>query len=294
MIDDAKRLKVVLLALTGFGNTVLKSLLRDSRVSVKAVFTTKYANAFPYYPEQQLIDLCEEREVVCFCDIDFRSQEGFSKLKEQAPDLVIVSTFKQILPQSVLSLPPLGVVNLHPSLLPKYRGPSPTNAALRNGDLVTGITAHYVTQGIDEGDILCQKSIAIEEADNDGRLRKKLAGLAGEMMPSLLEQFISFTPPKGIPQDNALASLAPRLSVEDGYIELVDDLRSIRNLVRASTPLPGASIRVGNRRIAIDRCDACRIDDRADGLYEHDAFIDLVARSEALRLYKKASQSQIS
>ncbi len=185
MSTDGK-LNVVLFALTGFGNSVLNALLDDDRCRVSAVFTVKYKDPFPFYPEQQLGDLCAARDVSCHFNVKVGSPEGLALLRAYAPDLIVVATFKQILSGEVLSIPRLAAVHFHPSLLPRYRGPCPTNAALLHGDSATGVTAHYVTEGLDEGNSLFQRSTVIDETDNDGRLRKKLTLLAAKMVPELI------------------------------------------------------------------------------------------------------------
>jgi methionyl-tRNA formyltransferase len=286
-MDKSDKLNVVLCALTGFGNTVVEALLRDARVNLAAVFTVKYDHPFPYYDEQHLLKLCDEWGVTCYYGVQVRSDEGIALLRQHAPDLIIVATFKQILAQNVLSLPRLGVVNLHPSLLPRYRGPCPTHAALLNDEAVAGVTAHYVTEKLDEGNILFQRSIAIGEADNDGQLRQKLARLAGEMVPELIGLFAGFTKPAGMPQDHSLATLAPRPTVEDGYLERAADIPTIRRQMRAFNPLPGTSVLVGDRRVAVDRFELLQ-DSRADGLYQNNNSIDLIIDSQAIRLYKTA------
>ena len=280
------RLNVVLFALTGFGNTVLEALLRDFRVKVGAVFTIKYDNPFPYYSERPLLDLCDERLVLCCHGVKVCSDEGIGLLRQLSPDLIIVATFKQILRENVLSLPPLGVVNFHPSLLPRYRGPCPTNAALLNDEKVTGVTVHYVTEELDEGDILLQRSITLSGVENDGHLRQRLARLAGEMIPELIGMFAGFTKPAGTPQGHGLAGLAPKPTVDDGYLELATDIDTIRRKMRAFNPLPGTSVLIGDRRVAVDRFDLFQ-DDRPSGLYEHNNAIDLIAGSQAIRLYEK-------
>jgi methionyl-tRNA formyltransferase len=287
-MNGSDKLNVVLFALTGFGNTVLEALLRDARVNVTAVFTDKYDQPFPYYHERQLLELCQERRLTSYPGVKVRSREGLALLSQYSPDLIIVATFKQILAQNVLNLPRLGTVNLHPSLLPRYRGPCPTQAALLHDEAVAGVTAHYVTEQLDEGNILLQRSIAIEETDNDGQLRQKLARLAGEMVPELIGLFAGFASPAGIPQDHSLATPAPRPAIEEGYLELAADIPTIRRQVRAFNPLPGTSILVGGRRIVVDRFELLR-DDRADGLYENDSSIDVIIASQLIRLYKKAA-----
>jgi methionyl-tRNA formyltransferase len=275
-------LDVVLFALTGFGNPVLLSLLEDNRVNVLSVFTAKYDNPFPYYQERQLIELCTLKNIPCYYRVKVGSKEG----SEQAPHLIIVATFKQILPQSVISLPPMGIVNLHPSLLPSYRGPSPTNAVLLNGEDKTGITVHYIAEELDAGNILLQRTIPIEETDNDGILRRKLAALAGQMIPNIVSLFDGFNKPVGIPQNHELASYAPRPKVEDGYLERETDINSIARKVRALNPLPGTSILIGNERIIVH--DFELIEGHQDhGVKVNPNSVDMLFKSEGIRLYRK-------
>lgn len=281
------RLKVVLFALTGFGNTVLASLLEDDRVDVAAVFTVKYDQPFPYYAEQQLAELCRQRQVSCYLDVKVNSDEGLELVRKHAPDLIIVATFKQILKEKVLSLPKLGVVNVHPSLLPNYRGPCPTNAALLNGENTTGVTIHYVTETVDEGNLLLQRSIAIGESENDGQLRLRLSRLAGEMMPELIEMFAGTSWPAGTPQDHSRANFAPRPTAEDGYLEQATDVLAIQRKMRAFNPLPGTSILIGDRRVAVDRFEILSRNG-VDGIYENGNAIDFIIGSHAIRLYKKS------
>jgi methionyl-tRNA formyltransferase len=285
MLMRSKQLRVVLFALTGFGNTVLKALLEDARVYVEAVFTIKYDHPFPYYEEQQLIELCDERGVKCYYGVKVCSDEGIELLRQLSPDLIMMVTFKQILRENVIQLPPLGVINFHPSLLPRYRGPCPTNAALLNDEKITGVTIHYATEALDEGNILLQKAMIIEEEDTDGQLRNKLARLAGEMTPEVVRMFAGFTRPAGAPQDHNLASIAPKPTVEDGYLELATDIDTIRRKMRAFNPLPGTSILVGDSRIAVERFKLIQ-DSRPDGQYESNYSIDFVIGAQGIRLYK--------
>ena len=142
--------------------------------------------------------------------------------------------------------------------MPRYRGPCPTNAALFNEEKITGVTVHYVTEKLDEGDILLQKAIIISETDDDGRLRQKLAKLAAEMVPELVELFAGFKKPVGIPQDNSMACFAPRPTVEDGYLELATDINTIQRRIRAFNPLPGTSILISDERISVGRFELIR------------------------------------
>ena len=291
-MDTDVKLKVILFALTGFGNTVLNALLNDARVSVQAIFTVKYENPFPYYAERQLMDVCAERGVVCHHGIKVGSDEGLALLRKHSPDLILIATFKQIIGENVLSLPRLGVINFHPSLLPSYRGPCPTNAALLNDEKLAGVTVHYVTEGIDDGNILLQRSIPIDETDNDGQLRSKLALLSGEMVPEVTGMFTGTTVPVGLPQDHALATSALKPAVEDGYLERATDVKSIKNRMRAFNPLPGTSYLLGDQHITVDKYELIGAD-RADGVYDQGDAVDVIINSQAIRLFKKVQLEKV-
>jgi len=285
-MSSHRTLNVALLALTGFGNTVLEALLGDARVRVGAVFTAGYDKPFPYYPERPLPELCDERRIRYYHDLEVCAGEGMGRLCDLAPDLIIVATFEQILRENILGLPPLGVVNFHPSLLPRYRGRCPTNAALFNDERVTGVTVHYVTKQLDGGDILLQRAIAINSRDTDGQLRRTLARLAGSMVPSLIGMFASFTKPAGRPQDHSLASPAPKPAADAGYLERATDVDTIRRMMRAFNPLPGTSIGVGGRRVTVDRFELFRAYGPT-GLHEYNDAIELITGPQAIRLFKK-------
>lgn len=282
-INAKSQLNVVLLALTGFGNPVLKALLGDARVRLQAVFTVKYPNPFPYYAEDHLVDLCAARRVTCYYGVKVSSPEGLAQMRRHAPDLILVATFKQILTSAVLALPRLGAVNLHPSLLPRFRGPCPTNAALLSGVSVTGVTAHYVTDELDAGNILLQRTHLIAPDEDDGQLRRRLAQLAGAMTPCVIDLFAGARAPAGFPQPHCLATPAPRPAVEDGYLETAPDAVAVCRRVRGLTPLPGASILVQGERVPVTGCTATD-DARDPGVYPSDGFVDFVTGHGAVRL----------
>lgn len=288
-MDTDKSINVVLLALTGYGNPVLEALLEDPRVNLVAVFTVNYDRPFPHYEEKQLIELCNERGILCYHGVMLSSDAGIDLLRKHSPDLIVVASFKQILKKNVLDVPRLGTVNFHYSLLPCYRGPCPTNAALFNDEKITGITIHHITEKIDDGNILLQKSMVIDPMDNDGQLRQKLARFAKELVPELVEMFSCSNIPAGVPQNHCLASYAPKPTEEDGYIELTNDIETIQKKMRAFNPIPGTCLLVGNRQIAVDRFELFDIDNSEHHeIFETNDAIDLTIESRTIRLYKKA------
>lgn len=152
-------MRILLFALTGFGNKVLDALLEES-CDIEAVFTQKEQGPFPYYPERNLSGYARERKIKVYEEFDWG--EVKKVIKNVSPDLLFVATFHKIIPKEIIFLVPL-CVNIHPSLLPKYRGPTPVEWALFKGEKEAGVTAHLLTEKVDEGDILIQKKILIKE-----------------------------------------------------------------------------------------------------------------------------------
>ena len=168
-----------------------------------------------------------------------RHRDSVRVLRELQPDVIIVVAFGQILPKSVLELPPYGCINVHPSCLPKYRGAAPVQWALINGETETGVTIMLLDEGEDTGDIILQSSLPIDILDDAATLSVRLANLA----PSLLIQAlgrISDGPPPHQPQDHSQATHAPRLTKEVGQIDWNQSAEQIRNLVRGVSMWPGA------------------------------------------------------
>ncbi len=176
-------MKVLLCALTGFGNKVLDALI-ESQVEIIAVLTRKEPAPFPYYLEENLVDYARKKGVSVFEEFSWEEIEKI--VRAEKPELLLVATFDKIIPQVILNLVPRKI-NLHPSLLPKYKGRKPIEAALENHETETGLTAHVISGEIDGGEIILQKRLPIAPEDTASVLRKKLAIEAGLMTAKLLK-----------------------------------------------------------------------------------------------------------
>ena len=162
-----------------------------------------------------------------------------AELSGWKPDVIAVAAFGRILPPAILSLPSRGCINVHGSLLPKYRGAGPIQWALINGESETGITTMLMDEGMDTGAILLQASMAIEPDDTAGSLSPRLADLGGRLLVETLAQSKAGTlTPR--PQDHDQATLAPLLKKEDGAVNWTMSATSIANRIRGLTPWPGA------------------------------------------------------
>lgn len=162
-----------------------------------------------------------------------------SKLEEIAPEAIIVVGYGRIIPPWMLQLPKHGNINLHASLLPKYRGAAPIQWAIANGEEVTGVTTMRIDEGLDTGDILLQQELAIFDDDTSETLAPQLANLGAELMVTTLQGLETRTiTPRA--QDNDAASLAPILQKEDGRIDFRRGAKEIYNRLRGFQPWPGA------------------------------------------------------
>ena len=175
----------------------------------------------------------------------FRAQ--LSALK---PDAIIVVGYGRIIPPWMLDLPPLGNINLHASLLPKYRGAAPIQWAIANGETVTGVTTMRIDAGLDTGDILLQEELAIEPHDDAETFAPRLAQIGADLVVETLRSLqAGSVHPR--PQDNSLATLAPILKKEDGLIDFSRSATEIINRIRGFQPWPGASTQFRGKTVQI-------------------------------------------
>ncbi len=180
-----------------------------------------------------------------------RNNEEFrAQLSALKPDAIIVVGYGRIIPQWMLDLPPLGNINLHASLLPKYRGAGPVQWAIARGESVTGVTTMRIDAGLDTGDILLQKELPIALEETAETLAFQLAALGADLMVETLHGLQAGTiSPR--PQDNADASLAPLLKKEDGQIDFDRTATEIYNRLRGFQPWPGAYTEFRGRNLSV-------------------------------------------
>src|SRR6266581_3631434 len=169
-----------------------------------------------------------------------QNEELCAKLEAIHPDAIIVVGYGRIIPSWMRQLPEYGNINLHASLLPKYRGAAPIQWAIANGETVTGVTTMRIDAGLDTGDILQQQELAIAPNDTAGTLAPRLASIGAELVVETLRRLQSgFIVPR--PQDNSQASLAPILKKEDGLLDFSRTATEIFNRMRGFEPWPGAN-----------------------------------------------------
>lgn len=162
-----------------------------------------------------------------------------NELSALDPDLIVVAAYGKILPPYVINYPKFGCVNAHASILPKYRGAAPINRAVMDGETETGVTAMYMDEGLDTGDIILTLKTPIEESDTAGTVHDRLAVLAGDAMCRVVDMIRAGSVPR-TPQPEDGATYAAKITKEDCIIDFTKTAREVRDLIRGLSPFPGA------------------------------------------------------
>ncbi len=187
--------------------------------------------------------------------LKMKDQAFLDALSAWKPDLIVVTAFGRILPKVVLDLPPHGCINVHASLLPKYRGAGPIQWAIIRGEQETGITTMLMDEGMDTGAILLQETVSITPDDTAGTLSSKLADVGGRLLIETLARLLNGTiTPR--PQDSSRATMAPLLKKEDGLLDWTLPALDLANRVRGLSPWPGAYTYLGEDRWVIWKASA--------------------------------------
>lgn len=176
------------------------------------------------------------------------------ELHEIVPDLGIIACFGKIIPENILKIPKYGFLNVHPSLLPKWRGPSPVRSALLAGETNTGVTIHITTPKVDAGDIVAQEKHSIDPDDNYITLEEKLFKRGANMLPGAIEKWLNgdIKPQK---QDELMATYSKKVRTEDGFIDWTKTSEEIINQIRAYSPDPGTYMLINGKRLKIKKAE---------------------------------------
>ena len=195
-------------------------------------------------------EVARQANITVFQPKKINLPESVAYLEALAADIFVVVAYGQILKPAVLSLPLMGTVNIHASLLPAYRGAAPINRAIINGETVTGVTSMYIDEGLDTGDMIFSSSCPINEDDDFGVIHDQLRDLGSELLIKTLDAIDKGTAPR-TPQEQCLASYAPILTKEDELLDWHLDARQLHNRVRGLAPFPGAYSYFNGKRLKI-------------------------------------------
>jgi len=234
-------LRIIFMGTPELAATSLAALLREPAFQIVAVVTQ------PDRPKGRDLklqpspvkELARGAGLPVLQPVKAREESFLTELRTLQPDLIAVAAFGQILPKSILELPRFGCLNVHTSLLPKYRGASPIQSAILNGETETGVTIMKMDVGLDTGDILTQRATPIADADNAATLHDRLAELGGDLLVATIRDYAAgkITPQ---PQQHELATHVAKIKKEAGRIDWSLPAKLIWNRIRAFTPWPGA------------------------------------------------------
>jgi methionyl-tRNA formyltransferase len=189
-----------------------------------------------------------------------KDKDAIELIRGFKPDLVVIVAYGKILPKEMIDIPKLGTINVHASMLPKYRGAAPVQRALLNGEKFTGITVMKVTEELDAGDIILQESIPIYETDNTATLTEKLFKLGAQLLMKAIMQ-IKSSKAKYTKQDEKMVSFAPALKKEDGIIDWRKKASEISGQIRAFNPWPVAYTYYKGKILRIIKAERCEMGD---------------------------------
>lgn len=253
--------RVIFIGTPDFSVPVLEKLIENTNVVLVVTKKDAYVGRKKVLTESPVAICAHEHNIEVYKPNKLK--EDYEYILNKKPDIIITCAYGSIVPKVVLDYPSYGCINVHASLLPKYRGASPIVASILNGEKETGITIMYMDEGIDTGNIIMSRSIEIEDNDNSLSLSNKLSLLGANLLIDTLPKIFegeNFD----IPQDNEEATYVGMLKREDEHIDFNNSVENIKNQVRAFSPEPYAFINIDDTEykiseVEIKKCDVSKI-----------------------------------
>lgn len=233
--------RIVFMGTPDFAAEILKVLFKWEGCEVIGVYTQpdRPCGRGQKMRMSPVKEIALEKEVPVYQPLNFKKEEDIKELESLEPDYLIVAAYGLILPQAVLDCAGIMPINVHASLLPKYRGAAPIQRAIENGESATGITIMKMEAGLDTGPMLLQRALGIAYDDDAGKIHDELAAMGGPMAIETMQRYDDGTLTV-FKQDDSLATYASKLSKEDGLIDWNRPAEVIHNQIRAMHPWPGA------------------------------------------------------
>ena len=248
--------KIVFMGTSDFAVAILETLW-ENKFNIVAVFTKADSLAGRgYVLQESAVKKFSQKNKLPLFQPEKLDEKVYQELKSQQPDLIIVADYGKIIPSNILKMPPYGIINVHPSLLPKFRGSSPIQNVLISGETETGATIMLLNEGMDTGDILAQEKIIIQPEETFSELSLRLAQLSSRLLLRTIPLWLAdkIDPQK---QDEVQASLCQMIKKEDGKIDWTQSALEIFNHFRAFEKWPGTYTfwqdkRINLKKIALD------------------------------------------
>ena len=230
-------MRIVFMGTPAFSVPILESLIEKHEVVLVVTQPDKLVGRKQILTPSEVKACALKHNLPVFQPVKIK--DDYQTVLDAKPDIIVTAAFGQFIPKIVLDYPRLGCINVHGSLLPKYRGGSPIQTSIIRGEEETGITIMYMAYKMDAGNIIAQRSIPILESDNNGTMFDKLSLLGRDLLEEVLPSIIDGKNPS-IPQDESLVTYAYNIKHEDQFINWNDTSKNIVNLIRGLAPAPTA------------------------------------------------------
>ena len=257
-------MRILFMGTPDFAAVSLKRLVEDGH-EICGVFTQpdkpRNRNKVTFSPVKEYALSCG---LTVYQPVKMRDGTALDIVKSLAPELIVVAAYGRILPEDILNTPPYGSINVHSSLLPKYRGAAPINWAILNGERETGVTIMYMARELDAGDVICTSKTPIDPEEDLPQLWARLAELGAQALSETIEQLRTGTACR-TPQDHSAYTYAPMLTKDMGIIDWTKPAGHIHNQVRGLIPWPCASTELGGATVKIFRTEVLGETGKAPG-----------------------------
>ena len=244
-------MNIVFMGTPDFAVKSLEAIIADGH-NVQAVYTKADApkgRKMVLTPSD--VKVCAlEHNLTVYTPVTFKDEAEVERLKALNPDLIVVVAYGKLLPKSVLDIPKYGCVNVHGSILPKWRGAAPIQWTVLSGDEYGGVTTMYMNEGLDTGDIILTRKVKVGENETSGQLFDRLCVDGAELLSETIKQIEAGTAPR-IPQNNDEATYASMLSKEISEIDFTKPAKEVHNKVRGLSPWPSAQSKLFGKRVKI-------------------------------------------
>lgn len=240
--------KVVFMGTPDFSVPILKGLIENYNVIGVVTQPDKEVGRHHEVEFSPIKKVALENNIKVVQPVKIRTD--FDCVLEMNPDIIVTCAYGQIIPKEILDYPKFGCINVHASLLPKYRGGAPIHRAILNGEKETGITIMYMAEGMDDGDIISQEKVIIRDDETVGELHDELSNLGVKLLLDTLPSIFEGTNDR-IKQDESKVCLAKIIKKEDEIIDFDDSAINVYNKIRGLNPFPGSYAILDNKRVKI-------------------------------------------
>ena len=269
-----KTIRIIFFGSSTFSLPILSALLSSTYSVVQVVTTPDRRKGRGQKVLPSVVKIFAQEKGLPLVDPEKLSEPKIAETtRKLEPDFIVIGSYGKIVPHAIFKSPQVAALNVHPSLLPKYRGASPIQQAIIEGDSVTGVSIAEVTDQLDAGDLFGHVSTKIDEHENALELSSRLAQLAGTLLLGVLEKFLSKTVGR-TPQDGSEATYAKKLDKGFGNIHWTKSVLEIHNQIRACVPWPSAFTSLYGKRVKIIKSDFLKEDAR--GEHKAGSIVDIV------------------